>query len=116
MKLQAEEEKALSHAAELLRYAAESPKTVPDTLVLPISDAWKAQQDGTWTPELATKFWMAYSSLCNLLKPVTVDTIATTKTDIPNKTANFYRVVSADTITNRHRIGIFCDGNYKYEQ
>jgi hypothetical protein len=106
MKLQDEEERALNDAALLLKYAAESPKTLPDSVVAPIANAWKAREENAWSPEVSTKFWIAYSALCDLLKPVTLDTISA-KTPIksrrwvffgefkevtlPQRTANLYR-------------------------
>src|SRR5579871_611550 len=77
MKLQDDEEQALRNASMLVRYAAESPKTLDDTIISPISNAWKAQEDDSWNSDIATKFWAAYSSLCTLIKPVTIDTIST---------------------------------------
>jgi hypothetical protein len=76
MKLQANEEKALNDAGLLIRYAAESPKALPDSIMMPIALAWKAREENAWSPEVSSKFWTAYSALCDLLKPVTLETIA----------------------------------------
>jgi hypothetical protein len=76
MKLQANEVKALSDAGLLIRYAAESPKALPESIIMPIALAWKAQEESAWSPEISAKFWTAYSALCDLLKPVTLETIA----------------------------------------
>jgi hypothetical protein len=89
-----------------MKYAAESPKALPDSIVTPIANAWKAREENAWSPEVSSKFWTAYSSLCDLLKPVTLDTIAA-KTPIkarrwvffgefkevalPQRTASWYR-------------------------
>jgi hypothetical protein len=70
------ENEALNTAAVLIKYAAESPKTLPETIVLPIANAWKAREDKSWNPDISSKFWTGYSALCDLLKPVTLDTIA----------------------------------------
>jgi hypothetical protein len=75
MKLQASEEKALDDASLLIKYAAESPKTLPDKITTPIAEAWKAREDNAWSPDVSSKFWTAYSALCDLLKPVTLETI-----------------------------------------
>jgi hypothetical protein len=107
MKLQPEEETALSHAALLLRYAAESPKEVPENLVRPISDALKAKEEAAWSPEVATKFYTAYSSLCNLLKPVTIDTISVMGSTIPRRTANLYRVILIILLLTAVVLGFF---------
>ena len=76
MKLQASEEQALKDASVLIKYAAESPKTLPDNIMMPITLAWKAQEENAWSPDVSSKFWTAYSALCDLLKPVTLETIA----------------------------------------
>jgi hypothetical protein len=75
MDLQPSEFEALDTAALLIKYSAESPKTLPETIVLPIANAWQARDNKTWSPDTSTKFWTAYSALCDLLKPVTRDTI-----------------------------------------
>lgn len=108
MKLQGGEVDALNSAEQLIKYAAETPKTLPDTIVTPIANAWKASEENTWSPDIAAKFWTAYSSLCDLLKPVTLDTIAAGKpiktrrwiffgeleeTTLPRRTANTYRLL-----------------------
>src|SRR5215467_14515752 len=108
MKLRDEEERALNDAALLLKYAAESPKTLPDSIVTPIANAWKAREENAWSPEVSTKFWIAYSALCDLLKPVTLDTISAKtpfksrrwvffgefkEVTLPRRTAHRYRVL-----------------------
>ena len=76
MKLQASEDKALGDASLLIKYAAESPKTLPENIIMPIASAWQAREDNTWSPDVSSKFWTAYGALCDLLKPVTLDTIS----------------------------------------
>jgi hypothetical protein len=108
MKLQANEEKALNDAGVLIKYAAECPKTLPENIVTPIALAWKAREDDAWTTEISSRFWIAYSGLCDLLKPVTLETIAAgapvksrrwalfgefIETPIAAKTARRYRIL-----------------------
>jgi hypothetical protein len=76
MNLQDNEVKALKDASLLIKYTAESPKTLPENIIIPIATAWKAQEENTWSPEISSKFWIAYSTLCDLLKPVTLETIS----------------------------------------
>jgi hypothetical protein len=76
MKLQASEDKALNDASLLIKYAAESPKQLPESIMMPIALAWKAREDNAWSPEVSSRFWTAYSALCDLLKPVTLETIS----------------------------------------
>jgi len=104
MKLRDEEERALNDAAVLLKYAAESPKTLPDSIVAPIANAWKAREENAWSPEVSTKFWIAYSALCDLLKPVTLDTIAA-KAPIKSKRWVFFGDLKEVTLPHR-RTGI----------
>jgi hypothetical protein len=108
MKLQPNEEKALNDASLLIKYAAESPKTLPETITVPIGLAWKAREDNAWTPDVSSKFWTAYSGLCDLLKPVTLETIAASapvkslrwlffgdvvETTLAERTARRYRIL-----------------------
>jgi hypothetical protein len=76
MKPQASEEMALNDASLLLQYAAESPKILPESIMMPIALAWEAREENAWNPDVSSKFWIAYSALCDLLKPVTLETIA----------------------------------------
>jgi hypothetical protein len=85
MELQACEIMALENSALLIKYAAESPKKLPDEILVPITGAWKAREDKVWAPDVATNFWKAYSDLCDFIKPVTLDTIATTKASVPTR-------------------------------
>lgn len=82
MNLQPSENEALDDSALLIKYAAESPKKLPDDIVRPIANAWKARIDNSWDPQISTSFWTSYSSLCDLLKPVTLDTISADKPTI----------------------------------
>jgi hypothetical protein len=76
MKLQDSEKEALRHSAVLLKFAAESPKITPDDVVLPLVTAWEATELDQWSPAIAIQFWTAYSKLCDLIKPVTMDTVS----------------------------------------
>jgi hypothetical protein len=75
MKLQDDEREALSNSAVLLKFAAESPKTAPNDVILPLLAAWEAAEKDEWSPAIAAEFWIAYSKLCDLIKPVTMDTV-----------------------------------------
>jgi hypothetical protein len=80
MQISPSEAEALKSAVVLIKYAAESPKSLPETIVVPIANAREAQETGQWSPDIAGKFWAAYSSLCDFLKPVTLETIAASAT------------------------------------
>jgi len=79
MNLKPVEEQALKDVSELIKYCAESQKTLPEAITKPISEAWSAQEENKWNTEVASKFWTAYTSLCELIKPVTLNTIETAK-------------------------------------
>jgi hypothetical protein len=100
MKPQANEEKALDDAGLLIRYAAESPKALPETVTAPIALAWKAREENAWSPEVSSKFWTAYSALCELIKPVTLETIAASR---PTKSLRwvFFGPVVETTLAER---------------
>ncbi len=77
MKLQETEDHALNNCARLLKFAAEHrrQKDLPDSVVSTITHSWELRENGRWDPDAAKSFWMAYSSLCDLIQPATVDTI-----------------------------------------
>jgi hypothetical protein len=99
MKLQASEEKALDDASVLIKYAAESPKTLPEKITTPIADAWKAREDNAWTPDVSSKFWIAYSTLCDLLRPVTLETISASKPSVKYRPWVFFGDTAANIAT-----------------
>jgi hypothetical protein len=110
MKLQANEEKALNDASLLIKYAAESPKTLPENIMMPIALAWKAREDNAWSPDVSSRFWIAYSALCDLLKPVTLETISASE---PTKSrrwlffGDLVEVTLAQKTARRYRILLF---------
>src|SRR5258705_171172 len=73
---QASEIEALDRSGDLLRYAAEHVKALPEEIPREISAAWQARTDGEWSPEASAKFWAAFNGLCNLVRPVTVNTLS----------------------------------------
>jgi hypothetical protein len=110
MKLQANEDKALNDASLLIKYAAESPKTLPENIMMPIALAWKAREDSAWSPDISSKFWTAYSTLCDLLKPVTLDTISASEPVKSRRWVFFGDYVEqtlAQRAASRYRIVLF---------
>lgn len=77
------ESESLANAERLLRFAAEHIKELPEATVSSISAAIDAQQANTWDQKIATDFWLAFNSLCILIRPVTLETISTSLRDIP---------------------------------
>jgi hypothetical protein len=76
MKLQDSEREALRNSAVFLKFAAESPKTPASEVIEPLLAAWEAEENDQWSQAVGTKFWIAYSKLCDLIKPATMDTIS----------------------------------------
>lgn len=101
MDLQPAENQALDNAAQLIKYAAESPKPLPDAIVLSIASAWKARDEKNWDPAISAKFWTAYSALCELLKPVTLDTIAANTPTIKTREWILFGPPRAISLTHR---------------
>jgi hypothetical protein len=85
------ESEALERCGGLLRYAAENVKDIPKPMVSAITAAWDAEKSNTWDQTVATEFWMAFNSLCALIKPVTMDTISTNLREIPAPKWKFWR-------------------------
>ncbi|HEV2629452.1 MAG TPA: hypothetical protein VGV41_12505 [Pseudolabrys sp.] len=76
------EAEALNRAGGLLRFAAENSQLSED-IVGPICAAWDARQNNAWTQAVAVKFWIAFNSLCTLVKPVTMDSLSTNLKEVP---------------------------------
>jgi hypothetical protein len=68
------EREALSQSKILLRFVVDN-KPITESVVKTIAESWEAAELGTWSPDAAARFWMAYNSLCTAIKPVTLDTI-----------------------------------------
>jgi hypothetical protein len=101
MDLQPSENEALDTAAVLIKYFAESPKDLPNAIVLPIVTAWKAREEKNWNPEISSAFWVAYSALCDLLKPVTIDTIEASRPKIKAHKFIFFGPLRTTSLTQR---------------
>jgi|SRR5579864_332891 len=78
-----DESEALAKATGVLRFAAENAKDLPEAAVTTICTALDAQQANTWDQKIAADFWLAFNSLCTLIKPVTVETLSTNLRVIP---------------------------------
>jgi hypothetical protein len=65
----------LKRSEELLQFAAENKTGLSAEVIADIEDAWNAQSQSNWNPQIATKFWAAYDKLCTHLRPVTLDTL-----------------------------------------
>jgi hypothetical protein len=82
MQPQTSELDALRDSALLLKFAVENikdEKDLPQATVSTITTAWKQREEDKWDPDISTQFWVAYAKLCTLIKPVTLDTLTTTR-------------------------------------
>jgi hypothetical protein len=71
------EDEALQQAGMLLlRFAAENAKDVPQNVVSAIAASWEAKDTDRWTAATSPEFWNAFHTLCLLIKPVNVDSLA----------------------------------------
>ena len=66
---------ALNETGPLLRFAAERVKDLDPDLPLAIAQARQAATADQWSPEISQRFWNAFARLCDLIQPVTMDTI-----------------------------------------
>jgi hypothetical protein len=80
-----DENTAIDNSVILIKYAAESPKQLDESILTPIVQAWAARAQNTWSAQMAASFWSAYSNLCDFMKPVTLDTIACNKDSITQR-------------------------------
>ena len=66
---------ALNETGPLLRFAAERVKDLSADLPLAIAEARQAAANDQWSPDISQRFWNAFARLCDLIQPVTMDTI-----------------------------------------
>jgi hypothetical protein len=84
------EAEALVKARILLGFAAEN-KELPQTVVSTICASLDAVHAKSWDQSVATNFWMAFNSLCVLVRPVTMDTLSTNLQVIPQPRWTFWK-------------------------
>ena len=89
-KASAAETAALDEAGPLVRFAAENVRDLDPALPLAIATARAAHEADAWTPEVARDFWAAFSRLCALIQPVTMDCIAAAHADYPRRRWVFF--------------------------
>jgi hypothetical protein len=98
---------AIDQAGPLLRFAAENVNNLDPDLSLAIAQAVDAQQNSKWTPEISQRFWQGFSKLCDLIKPVTLESLSTKQPTITSlKWFRFKsresRISLADKTSSRH--------------
>ncbi len=89
-KASAAEFAALDEAGPLIRFAAESVENLDPALPLAIATARAAHDADTWTPQVSQDFWAAFSKLCALIRPTTMDCIAAAHADYPRRRWVFF--------------------------
>lgn len=67
--------RALLEAELLLKHAAAHVKDLDPSVARAIGKARAAAQGNKWTPRTVEEFWSAYSRLCDLIAPVTVESL-----------------------------------------
>jgi hypothetical protein len=83
------EKVALQEAGPLLRFAAEHVKNLDPEYSRVIAEAQAAAERNEWTPEIAQRFWSAFSKLCELIQPVTMDCLAASQRTEPGGWVRF---------------------------
>jgi predicted PurR-regulated permease PerM len=85
------EVEALTRSGALIQFAAEHVKDVPKSLVTTTCAAWDAYEAKKWDAQVATDFWVAFNALCELIKPVTLDTLSTNVRELPPPRWRFWQ-------------------------
>jgi hypothetical protein len=81
---------ALEDSKYLIKYAAENNKTdLKKETVLTLETARDANDNGTWSSEIAAEFWAAFSAVCTCVNPVTITSIYS---NVPTITVAKWRV------------------------
>ena len=74
---------ALNESGPLLRFAAERVKDLNPDLPLAIAQARQAAASDQWSPDISQRFWNAFAKLCDLIQPVTMDTLEAAQRILP---------------------------------
>ncbi len=74
---------ALKDADTLIKYAAENKPTLTAAIALTLAQSQAASHSDRWEPQAISEFWTAFSALCNLVAPVTIDSIHANVRTIP---------------------------------
>src|SRR6266566_4381690 len=67
---------ATIEAGPLMRFAAEHIKKLDPELSVALTSARLAAEHDAWSPDVAKRFWDAFSKLCALIQPTTMDCLA----------------------------------------
>src|ERR1051326_7375476 len=95
------ENEALKTSSELLLFAAENGKDIPQDVVATITAAWDAKEAKTWDKDMATKFLHAFNCLCTLIQPVTLDSLRANARNIPPPKWKFWRGAQRTSLSRR---------------
>src|ERR1044072_8605393 len=83
MKASEAETRALDEADALLRFAAERVQDLDPDLSLAVAESRVAFDNDRWTPQTAQRFWTAFARLCELVAPVSTDSLAEGRQRVP---------------------------------
>ena len=92
---------ALGEAGPLLRFAAKRVKDLDPNLSLAIAKARAAADGNSWTPDISQYFWAAFSKLCDLIQPVTMDCLSAGNRNIEPCMFNRWRGVGKISLAER---------------
>ncbi len=93
---------ALAQSGPLLRFASENIPNLDKDLPLAIAQAVVAHSAKQWTPEVSQRFWHAFNTLTAVIKPVTMDCLATIHKNIPRRRVlAFWRVPAPESLEER---------------
>lgn len=81
---------ALENAEMLLSFASENGIDLQTDIIRFIVEAKKMEQNGEWTVDGETNFWIAYKSVAQVIKPVSIDSIRASE-EAKIKTPNLYQ-------------------------
>jgi hypothetical protein len=84
----------LEGAELMLAHAAEAGIQLKPELIATIERARRAHAQGSWTIDIATQFWPAYSQLCAAIKPVTGETLAASASAGVGGVLSWYRLAT----------------------
>jgi hypothetical protein len=76
---------ALADSELLLRFTAERIKDLDPSLIKNIAEARAGAEAKEWTPDTAQKFWNAFSKICDLIRPVTLDSLRTAHANLARR-------------------------------
>ena len=95
------EQTALTDSGPLLRFASEKVDNLDPALSLAIATARDAAANNAWTPQISQQFWGAFSKLCDLVQPATMDSLVASDRNLESCKWNRWRSLSKISLAER---------------